>query len=114
MCARPPDRLSPATHFLAPAASLPTSTWSGSHAFAKALDNETSRPTLVIDVLSLMGSLVDQTESQTSRLEFVEKIAMHRSPLTMPILTRSPIEMYRLKGSEIAVPLYSVIPYSTK
>jgi hypothetical protein len=35
----------------------------GKSAFAKALGNETGRPTLVLDVGSLMGSLVGQTES---------------------------------------------------
>jgi hypothetical protein len=38
---------------------------SGKSAFAKALGNETGRPTLLLDVGSLMGSLVGQTESQT-------------------------------------------------
>jgi hypothetical protein len=37
----------------------------GKSQFAKALGNETGRPTLVLDVGSLMGSLVGQTESQT-------------------------------------------------
>jgi hypothetical protein len=37
----------------------------GKSAFCKALGNETGRPTLVLDVGSLMGSLVGQTESQT-------------------------------------------------
>lgn len=36
---------------------------SGKSAFAKALGNETGRPTLTLDVGSLMGSLVGQTES---------------------------------------------------
>lgn len=35
----------------------------GKSAFAKALGNETGRPTLVLDVGSLMGSLVGQTEN---------------------------------------------------
>lgn len=35
----------------------------GKSAFAKALGNETNRPTLTLDVGSLMGSLVGQTES---------------------------------------------------
>jgi hypothetical protein len=35
----------------------------GKSAFAKALGNETGRPTLVLDVGSLMGSLVGQTEA---------------------------------------------------
>ena len=37
----------------------------GKSQFAKALGNETGRPTLVLDIGSLMGSLVGQTESQT-------------------------------------------------
>jgi ATPase family associated with various cellular activities (AAA) len=37
----------------------------GKSAFAKTLGNETSRPTLVVDVGSLMGSLVGETESRT-------------------------------------------------
>ncbi|HVX09955.1 MAG TPA: AAA family ATPase [Pirellulales bacterium] len=37
----------------------------GKSAFAKALGNETGRPTLVMDVGTLMGSLVGQSESQT-------------------------------------------------
>src|SRR4051795_6407675 len=37
----------------------------GKSAFAKALGNETGRPTLVLDVGSLMGSLVGQTEERT-------------------------------------------------
>jgi hypothetical protein len=37
----------------------------GKSAFAKALGNEMGRPTLVMDVGTLMGSLVGQTESQT-------------------------------------------------
>ncbi len=37
----------------------------GKSALAKALGNETGRPTLVLDVGALMGSLVGQTESQT-------------------------------------------------
>jgi hypothetical protein len=36
---------------------------SGKSAFAKALGNETGRPTLLLDVGALMGSLVGQTES---------------------------------------------------
>lgn len=36
---------------------------SGKSAFAKALGNETGRPTLVLDVGALMGSLVGQTEA---------------------------------------------------
>jgi len=38
---------------------------SGKSAFAKALGNETGRPTITLDIGSLMGSLVGQTESQT-------------------------------------------------
>jgi hypothetical protein len=37
----------------------------GKSAFAKALGNETARPTLVLDVGSLMGSLVGETEGRT-------------------------------------------------
>ena len=37
----------------------------GKSAFAKALGNETGRPTMVLDVGSLMGSLVGQTEERT-------------------------------------------------
>jgi SpoVK/Ycf46/Vps4 family AAA+-type ATPase len=37
----------------------------GRSAFARALGNETGRPTLVLDVGSLMGSLVGQTEERT-------------------------------------------------
>jgi len=37
----------------------------GKSAFAKALGNQTGRPTLVLDVGSLMGSLVGQTEERT-------------------------------------------------
>jgi len=35
----------------------------GKSAFAKALGNETGRPTLVLDVGSLLGSLVGQSEA---------------------------------------------------
>ncbi len=37
----------------------------GKSAFCKALGNETGRPTVILDVGALMGSLVGQTESQT-------------------------------------------------
>ena len=37
----------------------------GKSQFAKALGNETGRPTLILDVGALMGSLVGQTEQQT-------------------------------------------------
>jgi hypothetical protein len=37
----------------------------GKSAFCKALGNETGRPTLTLDIGSLMGSLVGQSESQT-------------------------------------------------
>ena len=37
----------------------------GKSQFAKALGNKTSRPTLALDVSSLLGSLVGQTEQQT-------------------------------------------------
>src|SRR6185369_15500480 len=36
----------------------------GKSAFAKALGNETGRPTLILDVGTLMGSLVGQTEER--------------------------------------------------
>lgn len=39
----------------------------GKSQFAKAIGNETGRPTLVLDVGSLMGSLVGQTEERTRR-----------------------------------------------
>ena len=39
----------------------------GKSAFAKALGNETSRPTLVLDVGALMGSLVGETERNVRR-----------------------------------------------
>ena len=39
----------------------------GKSAFCKALGNETGRPTLTLDVGSLMGSLVGQTEERTRR-----------------------------------------------
>ena len=39
----------------------------GKSAFAKALGNETGRPTLVLDVGSLMGSLVGETEANIRR-----------------------------------------------
>lgn len=39
----------------------------GKSAFAKALGNETSRPTLTLDIGSLMGSLVGQTEANIRR-----------------------------------------------
>jgi SpoVK/Ycf46/Vps4 family AAA+-type ATPase len=48
----------------------------GKSAFAKALGNETGRPTLVLDVGSLMGSLVGQTEQQTRQaLRIVDAMA---------------------------------------
>ena len=40
---------------------------SGKSAFAKALGNETGRPTITLDVGSLMGSLVGQSEERTRR-----------------------------------------------
>ncbi len=47
----------------------------GKSAFAKALGNETERPTLSLDVGSLMGSLVGQTEERTRRaLEIVDRM----------------------------------------
>lgn len=48
----------------------------GKSAFCKALGNETGRPTLVLDVGSLMGSLVGQSESQTRQaLKIVDVMA---------------------------------------
>ena len=48
----------------------------GKSAFAKALGNETGRPTLVLDVGSLMGSLVGQTEERTRQaLKIVDAMA---------------------------------------
>jgi hypothetical protein len=47
----------------------------GKSAFAKALGNETGRPTLSLDVGSLMGSLVGQTEERTRRaLDIVDRM----------------------------------------
>jgi SpoVK/Ycf46/Vps4 family AAA+-type ATPase len=40
---------------------------SGKSAFAKSLGRETGRPTLVLDIGALMGSLVGQTESNIRR-----------------------------------------------
>ncbi|HEU5116548.1 MAG TPA: AAA family ATPase [Isosphaeraceae bacterium] len=48
----------------------------GKSAFAKALGNETGRPTLVMDVGSLMGSLVGETEQRTRQaLRIVDAMA---------------------------------------
>jgi hypothetical protein len=48
----------------------------GKSAFAKALGNEVGRPTLVLDIGSLMGSLVGQTEQQTRQaLKIVDAMA---------------------------------------
>lgn len=48
----------------------------GKSAFAKALGNETNRPTLMLDVGSLMGSLVGQSEQQTRQaLKIVDAMA---------------------------------------
>ena len=48
----------------------------GKSAFAKALGNETGRPTLSLDVGSLLGSLVGQTEARTSQaLRVVDAMA---------------------------------------
>ena len=48
----------------------------GKSAFAKSLGNETGRPTLVLDVGSLMGSLVGQTEERTrNALKIVDAMA---------------------------------------
>jgi hypothetical protein len=47
----------------------------GKSAFAKSLGNETGRPTLTLDVGSLMGSLVGQTEERTRRaLDIVDRM----------------------------------------
>jgi hypothetical protein len=49
---------------------------SGKSAFAKALGQETGRPTLILDVGSLMGSLVGQTEANIRRaLATVDQMA---------------------------------------
>ena len=49
---------------------------SGKSAFAKALGRETGRPTLILDVGSLMGSLVGQTEANIRRaLSTVDQMA---------------------------------------
>src|SRR5262249_6820691 len=50
---------------------------SGKSAFSKALGNETSRPTLFLDIGSLMGSLVGQSESN---LRHALRIAEAMSP----------------------------------
>lgn len=48
----------------------------GKSAFAKALGNETGRPTLVLDIGTLMGSLVGQTESNIRQaLRIVDAMA---------------------------------------
>jgi SpoVK/Ycf46/Vps4 family AAA+-type ATPase len=48
----------------------------GKSAFSKALGNETGRPTLVLDVGSLMGSLVGQTEANIRQaLKIVDAMA---------------------------------------
>jgi ATPase family associated with various cellular activities (AAA) len=48
----------------------------GKSAYAKALGNETGRPTLILDVGSLMGSLVGQTEERTRQaLKIVDAMA---------------------------------------
>jgi hypothetical protein len=48
----------------------------GKSAFCKALGNETQRPALVLDVGSLMGSLVGQTEERTRQaLQIVDAMA---------------------------------------
>lgn len=52
----------------------------GKSAFAKALGNETGRPTLLLDLGSLMGSLVGQTESN---LRQALKIADAMSPCVL-------------------------------
>lgn len=49
---------------------------SGKSAFAKALGNETGRPTLILDVGALMGSLVGQTEQRTRQaLQIIDAMA---------------------------------------
>ncbi len=49
---------------------------SGKSALAKALGNETNRPTLVLDVGALMGSLVGATEANVRRaLKIVDAMA---------------------------------------
>ncbi len=49
---------------------------SGKSAFCKALGNETGRPTLVLDVGALMGSLVGQSEQRTRQaLQIVDAMA---------------------------------------
>ena len=49
---------------------------SGKSAFCKALGNETGRPTLVLDVGALMGSLVGQSEERTRQaLRIVDAMA---------------------------------------
>ncbi len=52
----------------------------GKSAFAKALGSETGRPTLVLDIGSLMGSLVGQTEQRTRE---ALKIADAMSPCVL-------------------------------
>jgi hypothetical protein len=48
----------------------------GKSAFAKALGNETGRPTIQLDIGSLMGGLVGQTEEQTRRaLRIIDAMA---------------------------------------
>jgi len=48
----------------------------GKSAFAKALGNETGRPTLVLEVGALLGSLVGQTEARTTQaLSIVDAMA---------------------------------------
>lgn len=48
----------------------------GKSAFAKALGNETGRPTLVLDIGSLMGSLVGQSEERTRQaLRIIDAMA---------------------------------------
>jgi ATPase family associated with various cellular activities (AAA) len=48
----------------------------GKSALAKALGNETGRPTLILDVGSLMGSLVGQTEERTRQaLKIIDAMA---------------------------------------
>jgi len=54
----------------------------GKSAFAKSLGNETGRPTLILDVGSLMGSLVGQTEQNIRQ---AQKIADAMAPCVLTI-----------------------------
>lgn len=50
---------------------------SGKSAFCKALGNETGRPTVILDVGALMGSLVGQTEERTRQALRIQTIKRH-------------------------------------